>query len=543
MGVCDGQPGEAGMFASAAGAAAAAQAALTFLATADVASLPGDTLAGCLRALAGAESAHLAARSRLLSAFTAQDAPVADGHPTTKSWLRWQTRVTAGAAGAEVGWMRRLAAHPRVSAALAAREISPSWAQQLCRWTDELPGQFRDEADEILLAAAGGGADLADLSGLAREIYERTVPPEPDEGPPGEDAAFGDRWLRLDVTFGGAGRLEGALTPECAAAVAAMLEALGKKAGPGDDRSLGQQHHDALEEACRMLLATGTLPDVAGQPAQVLVHATLGQLLGLAGDGGEPGPGPAGAGLAAGPGHPPEAGERGAPWPPGAGDAGPPGPGRASPPDAFLSGRAAGDGEPGWLATTAAAEAYACDARIATVITGHLDPVAVAAAIRLYLDGQDPASHAGASYDRLQATLTRLATAMLSGPAGLASALRARLPGPLGAAVSLPLDITSPTATIPPHLRRAVTVRDRHCAFPGCHQPPARCHVHHVIPRSRGGPTALANLVLLCGFHHLNLIHRRGWTLSLNDDGTTTAASPDRRKTWHSHAPPDTQAA
>ncbi len=570
--MCDGQPGGAGTFADAAEAAAAAQAALAFLATADVASLPGDTLAECLRALAGAESGHLAARSRVLSAFTAQDAPVADGHPTAKSWLRWQTRVTAGAAGAEVGWMRRLAAHPRVAAALAAQAISPSWALQVCKWTDELPAQFRDDADEILLAAADGGADLADLSGLAREIYERTVPPDADDGPPGEDPAFRDRWLRLDVTFGGAGRLEAALTPECTAAVLGMLESLGKKAAPGDDRSEGQRHHDALEEACRMLLATGTLPDVAGQPAQLLVHATLGQLLGLAGHGGLPGSGPGSAGLGAG--------DDGEPGPglaslPGVADAflprrgaghGPePGRGLAGVPDSFLAGRAAGDGEPGWAATPAAAQAYACDAKIATIITGHLDPEIVAAAVRAYLGRPDPAAedpaaedpvagslgHQGcasgqvpaATHDRLAATLIRYVTAMLTGPAGLAAALRAGLPGSPGAAVSLPLDITSPTATIPPHLRRAVTARDRHCAFPGCGQVPARCQVHHVIPRSLGGPTALPNLVLLCSFHHLILIHRRGWTLTLNADGTTTATSPDGRKVWHSHDPPDARAA
>ena len=66
------------------------------------------------------------------------------------------------------------------------------------------------------------------------------------------------------------------------------------------------------------------------------------------------------------------------------------------------------------------------------------------------------------------------AIGLLSGPGGLASLLRTgTLAGP-AASVSLPLDLGTPTETIPPHLRRAVTARDRHCRFPGCDQPPAR---------------------------------------------------------------------
>ena len=44
--------------------------------------------------------------------------------------------------------------------------------------------------------------------------------------------------------------IRGDLTPECAAAVRAVLEALGKKAGPEDDRTDGQRFHDALQLAC-----------------------------------------------------------------------------------------------------------------------------------------------------------------------------------------------------------------------------------------------------------------------------------------------------
>ena len=65
--------------------------------------------------------------------------------------------------------------------------------------------------------------------------------------------------------------------------------------------------------------------------------------------------------------------------------------------------------------------------------------------------------------------------------------------------------------------------------------------MHHLIPRSKGGPTRLDNLTLLCHFHHLVVIHRWGWSLTLHADGTTTAKSPDGIRTLHSHGPPPGQ--
>jgi hypothetical protein len=126
---------------------------------------------------------------------------------------------------------------------------------------------------------------------------------------------------------------------------------------------------------------------------------------------------------------------------------------------------------------------------------------------------------------------------LLSGPGGLASELRGQLAGPAGS-ISLPLDIGAATDTIPVQIRRAVTRRDLHCRFPGCDQPPVRCHVHHLRPRADGGDTSVTNCCLLCSFHHLIVVHRRGWQLTLNPDGTTTATSPDGKRVLHSHAPP-----
>ncbi len=74
---------------------------------------------------------------------------------------------------------------------------------------------------------------------------------------------------------------------------------------------------------------------------------------------------------------------------------------------------------------------------------------------------------------------------------------------------SEPLDVGRRTSVVSPALRRAVVVRDRHCRFPGCDRPQAWCDAHHVQHWADGGPTALANLILLCRRHH-RLVHERG---------------------------------
>jgi hypothetical protein len=68
-------------------------------------------------------------------------------------------------------------------------------------------------------------------------------------------------------------------------------------------------------------------------------------------------------------------------------------------------------------------------------------------------------------------------------------------------------------------LRRALVARDRGCAFPDCDRPPRWCDAHHLKPWSRGGPTDLDNLVLLCRHHH-RVLHdpAGGWRARLAAD-------------------------
>ena len=92
---------------------------LDYLNAADAASLPSAVQAEALRALERADAKRTAAQARMLAAFAGQAAYEADGQGSAGAWLRWQTRVTRGAAAGAVGWARRLAAHPAVDAALA----------------------------------------------------------------------------------------------------------------------------------------------------------------------------------------------------------------------------------------------------------------------------------------------------------------------------------------------------------------------------------------------------------------------------------------
>ena len=164
-------------------------------------------------------------------------------------------------------------------AALAGREMSESYGRTICGWTGKLPADC-PAADAILVTAARAGMDLRDLAALAAELYERSRPDTPEEDP---GLGFEDRAVRLETTFGGAGVLHGDLTPERAAVVGAVLDALSAPAGAQDSRTHEQRYHDGLQEAMRRLIAGGLLPERAGQPVKALVHVSLADLMLLEG--------------------------------------------------------------------------------------------------------------------------------------------------------------------------------------------------------------------------------------------------------------------
>ena len=421
---------------------------------------------------------------------------------------------------------------PEVEAALAAGEMSESCARTICGWTGKLPEDCREAADAILLTAAQAGVDLRDLAGLAAEIYARSLPEDPDKD---RRSAFEDR----SVQAGDHVR---------------RRRSHDRRPDPGVRRGGRLRAGRALRPGRR---GGHPQPGPAVSRRAARGHAAAGHRRA-----------PAGAGRAAGeslgayfPGGSDAAGRQlGACWRSGSAWV------RALWAGRRAAASAAGSDGGAWLDGDAAT-AVACDAAMAPIVTGEVNPGRpgrTGPAVRPARPAPPPPLHtatAGTGAGDSDGAGTGGATGRVwpghrpgMGGAGASGhwpgcgsavgprragvflrrrQLGARLGGP-----SLPLDIGY-SETIPASIRNAVILRDKHCQWAGrCNQPASACQVHHVKHKANGGKTSVRDCVLLCCFHHQVVIHRWGWTLVLNPDGTTTAWNKDKTKVLHSHGPP-----
>jgi len=78
------------------------------------------------------------------------------------------------------------------------------------------------------------------------------------------------------------------------------------------------------------------------------------------------------------------------------------------------------------------------------------------------------------------------------------------------------IGITTTDRIFTVHQRRAIIARDKECLIPGCHVPASWCEIHHVTEHARGGPTHTDNGVPLCWWHHRSL-GASGWEIRMND--------------------------
>jgi hypothetical protein len=91
-----------------------------------------------------------------------------------------------------------------------------------------------------------------------------------------------------------------------------------------------------------------------------------------------------------------------------------------------------------------------------------------------------------------------------------------------------PIDVGRRQRDLTSALRRALLDRDRSCRFPGCG---ARRHLHghHIQHWADEGPTDLANLVLICSFHH-RYVHDHDIDVCLRPHAAHEFLFPDGRR-------------
>jgi hypothetical protein len=465
------------------------------LADVNAAELTAAERADALLKLERTDAALTVVRSRILTAFDANRDFQLDAQRSAGAWLVNKAKVTRPEASGYRAWAKLVAGHSLIAQAMTGGILEKSRVRKICSITSKIPGEFREEAETIIVAAAAAGAELHDLVFIAAEILARTAgTPEEDDKP------FKDRDLRLEVTLDGAGVLHGELSPECTAAVQAVLAGLSPRSGPDDDRSYGERMHDGLQDAMLRILGSDLVPKKQGHPVQAIVHVSLADLLAL--DDGSVMLQEWAARYAA-----QWAGQRAA-------NAEQPGDGGA------------------WI-TGSAVRGITCDAALFPIVTGtpdtgHLDDlIRLCAEIDRHLhDRTAPAERV----DELMREIIGKCAAVMSGATGLAAMLRRNLLGQAGlGGPSLPLDVGD-RDDIPWWIRRAVHTRDQTCRWPGgCGQRASATQPHHVVHRADHGVTKVENLYDLCWFHHHVMIHRRGWTARVRGDGTLEARSPDGR--------------
>ncbi len=365
----------------------------------------------------------------------------------------------------------------------------------------QIPPEHRDEAEQHLLTFASE-AGHKQVAALGARIVAHLDPDgaEPDETEP----ATPSRELSLRRKRTGFWELNGRFDDETGARASALLDSLAQRRttdeGP-DLRSPLERYGDAFSDAIDLALNSPELPLQAGERAHVMIAVSLADLKSglattiLGSTMPKPATGPA---TFADTGTMPKAGI-----------------GTATLGAMSAAGQAT-LGESGAMPKPASARA----------MPGNT--------------GTAPKPGAGPAIPGATGTAPKVGLGRATlGDLGTISAAEARIhacdcmliPAVLGTN-SEPLDLGRQRRLISTPLRRALYLRDRGCAFPGCHRPPRHCHGHHVRHWADGGPTELGNLVLMCAHHH-RLLHRSGWQVRIAADGLPEFLPPaflDKRR-------------
>jgi hypothetical protein len=240
-------------------------------AAADAVRLPSAVQLADLEELLAAERRLSAEIGRRLAAAEATDAMVAETGYTPRSWLMAEMDHTGRSASRRLKLARACQRLPELGRARADGDLSDDNARLLAKLLSDIPaGADREAAEQVLLPLARV-AGPAELGRAAGELRERLGLDEDADA--AREKRYGERHLTADRTFDGYLTGRYLLDPQAAAALLAALGAHIGKAGPDDERTIGQRRADALAEVCESHLAADPLPDERGERPRVVLVA------------------------------------------------------------------------------------------------------------------------------------------------------------------------------------------------------------------------------------------------------------------------------
>ncbi|MBG0561185.1 HNH endonuclease signature motif containing protein [Actinoplanes aureus] len=449
--------------------------------------LPESDLLALLDGLHAAQQLLHAALLHAVREIDGRAIPTSHAATSTTVWLRGRLRINPGSAARMVAHAKLLDADPLLDSAVTAGKVNAEQLTAIAAALGDLPKDLDPPTREHAAATLIEWAPRLDPGGLrtsGRRILEHIAPEIVDAAEEArlqraERQAYEQRYLTLSPLGDGRVRVRGLLDSQAAATVAAALDPLCRPVAlppapkSGSESAPGSETGSGFETGAGFETGVGIKP-WSGFEAAPDFETGLGF--------------ETGSGVEAAPGFEPA-------------------PGFETASGIKMASGLVEDRTPGQRRADALVEVC-----------------------RLVLAGGDLPDNGGdrpqlavtVAFDPLRQTLG--AGILDSGASVSAATVRriacdARVLPLVFDGDSQVLDAGRTRRLVTGPLRRALIARDRGCAFPGCDRPARWCDAHHVIPWSEGGPTELANLALLCEFHHRVVHGDSGWEIRPAQDG------------------------
>jgi hypothetical protein len=214
--------------------------------------------------------------ARLAAEFATREKYDDDGFISPIDWIRFNCRVTSGAAANSIAVGEALNRMPQSTKAVTEGEIGFAHMTVMARTAEALGDRFDEEA---LIQKARENSPgkfhyicthyrhAADPKGYAEEQAELVQ----------------NRRLKVNTWMDGTVLLSGEFDPEGGAVLLTALKPLARKSGAHDDRDVERRMADAAVELAMHSLDAGLVPQRGSQRTHLMVTATLETLQGLPG--------------------------------------------------------------------------------------------------------------------------------------------------------------------------------------------------------------------------------------------------------------------